>query len=106
MIDELKVSSQGEALYPRLQVADTKFDKDGLYTVKLKVKKEEATDMLSILKTLVDSLEDAKRSNQGKTVKEAPKPYKEDGGDFVFNFKVKASGIKVRPMRDTREGYE
>ena len=62
MTDELKVSSQGEALYPRLQVADTKFDKDGLYTVKLKVKKEEATDMLSdIEKALVDSLEDAKR---------------------------------------------
>lgn len=103
MTDELKVSSQGEALYPRLQVADTKFDKDGLYTVKLKVKKEEATDMLSdIEKALVDSLEDAKRSNQGKTVKEAPKPFNEDGADYVFNFKVKASGINSK----TNERYE
>ena len=64
-MEELKVSSLGEAIYPRLQVADTKFDKDGVYTCKLKVKKTEATDMLNDIKpALVDSLNDAKNSNQ------------------------------------------
>tara|TARA_B100000963_G_scaffold73682_1_gene61726 strand:+ start:14007 stop:14582 length:576 start_codon:yes stop_codon:yes gene_type:complete len=102
-MEELKVSSLGEAIYPRLQVADTKFDKDGVYTCKLKVKKTEATDMLNDIKSaLVDSLNDAKNSNQGKNIKEAPPPYKEDGDNVIFNFKVKASGINSK----TDQRYE
>ncbi len=45
--NNLKVSAIGEAVYPHLQVPDTKFDSEGVYNCKLKVKIEDATQMIA-----------------------------------------------------------
>ena len=93
----VKITSPvGEAVWPKLNKPDTKFNKDGVYEVKLRVTSEESepfvTRLQCILKDYVATL--------GKSEpKMAPLPWGEvtddDGnptGDLEFKFKLKAVG--------------
>jgi hypothetical protein len=86
----------GTALWPHLNEPDTKFDKDGSYSVKLILNKEETQN---IKKLLAAQLEEFISSGESKSNKKAPMPIKEDTdqegkptGDYQIKFKLRAVG--------------
>ena len=82
-------SPSGKAVWPRVNEPDTKFDKDGIYSITLRLPTEEAEEMVGeITKVLATNLEKQKKEQKGKKVKEAPLPIKDVeeasiGGDAV-----------------------
>ena len=92
-----KVSVTAEAVYPHLIKPDVRFNELGEYKVTLKVAKQDASEMVKeIDKSIEDSLAKAEKDNKGKSVKSAPKPYKEESGNVFFKFKMKASGVNKK----------
>ena len=92
-----KVSVAGEAIYPHLMKPDVRFNELGEYKVTLKLDKQDASQMVKdIDQAIEDSLAKAQKDNKGKTVKSAPKPYKEESGNVFFKFKMKASGVNKK----------
>ena len=92
-----KVSVTAEAVYPHLVKPDVRFNEYGEYKVTLKVAKQDASQMVKeIDKSIEDSLAKAEKDNKGKSVKSAPKPYKEESGNVFFKFKMKASGVNKK----------
>ena len=92
-----KVSVAGEAIYPHLVKPDVRFNELGEYKVTLKVAKQDASEMVKeIEKSIEDSLAKAEKENKGKSVKSAPKPYKEESDHVFFKFKMKASGVNKK----------
>ena len=92
-----KVSVAGEAIYPHLMKPDVRFNELGEYKVTLKIAKQDASQMVKELdQAIEDSLAKAQKDNKGKTVKSAPKPYKEESGNVFFKFKMKASGVNKK----------
>ena len=92
-----KVSVAGEAIYPHLMKPDVRFNELGEYKVTLKLDKQDASQMVKELdQAIEDSLAKAQKDNKGKTVKSAPKPYKEESGNVFFKFKMKASGVNKK----------
>ena len=92
-----KVSVAGEAIYPHLMKPDVRFNELGEYKVTLKLDKQDASEMVKdIDQAIEDSLAKAQKDNKGKTVKSAPKPYKEESGNVFFKFKMKASGVNKK----------
>lgn len=90
--NNLKVSPIGEAEYPHLQVPDTKFDSEGVYNCKLKIKIEDATQMIADIENAINELATRVSKQKNKNVKKhLPYENKEDGY-VTFIFKVKASG--------------
>jgi hypothetical protein len=97
-----KVSVASEAIYPHLVKPDVRFSELGEYKVTLKISKSDATDMVrSVNQSILDSLAKAEKDNKGKKVKEAPKPYTEEGDFVFFKLKMKASGVN----RKTQEKF-
>ena len=65
----------GEALYPYLTIPDMKFDPQGKYHVKLKVKSEDAqTDIAIINDVIAKKVADFSKENSGKEVKRSDLP--------------------------------
>ena len=94
---QTKVSVAGEAIYPHLMKPDVRFNELGEYKVTLKLDKQDASEMVKdIDQAIEDSLAKAQKDNKGKTVKSAPKPYKEESGNVFFKFKMKASGVNKK----------
>ena len=94
---QTKVSVAGEAIYPHLMKPDVRFNELGEYKVTLKLDKRDASEMVKdIDQAIEDSLAKAQKDNKGKTVKSAPKPYKEESGNVFFKFKMKASGVNKK----------
>ena len=92
-----KVSVTAEAVYPHLVKPDVRFNELGEYKVTLKVAKQDASEMVKeIEKSIEDSLAKAEKENKGKSVKSAPKPYKEESDHVFFKFKMKASGVNKK----------
>ena len=92
-----KVSVTAEAVYPHLVKPDVRFNEYGEYKVTLKVAKQDASQMVKeIDKSIEDSLAIAEKENKGKSVKSAPKPYKEESDHVFFKFKMKASGVNKK----------
>ena len=92
-----KVSVTAEAVYPHLVKPDVRFNELGEYKVTLKVAKQDASEMVKeIEKSIEDSLAKAEKENKGKSVKSAPKPYKEESDHVFFKFKMKASGTNSK----------
>lgn len=91
------ITSQfGEAEYPHLSTPDTYFKPEGEYHVKLKVKKEDAQEDIKAIREVISkeiAEEHKRRPNNTSEIKRAPLPYKEEGDNVVFHFKMKASGI-------------
>ncbi len=93
----IKVSVAGEAIYPHLMKPDVRFNEHGEFKVTLKIAKQDASQMVKELdQAIEDSLAKAQKDNKGKTVKSAPKPYKEESGNVFFKFKMKASGVNKK----------
>ena len=86
----------GTALWPHLNEPDTKFDKDGSYSVNLILNKEGTEKIKSVMAQV---LEEFIASGDANTKKSAPMPIKEDTdkegkptGDYQIKFKLKAVG--------------
>lgn len=89
----------GEAEYPHLSIPDTHFKPEGEYHVKLKVKKEDAQEDIKKIREVISkevAEEHKRRPNNTSEIKRAPLPYKEDGNNVVFHFKMKAKGINSK----------
>jgi hypothetical protein len=94
----------GIAKYPKLFTPDTKFKKEGEYSVKLILQGEDAATLTgSIDRGLADSLTEAKldAKNKGKKIKPADAPYKavvddegNETGETQFTFKMNAAGTR------------
>jgi hypothetical protein len=87
-------SPRGTAIYPRLTTPDTKFDKDGVYSVDLELnpKSKDAAEFLATLKKAADAAYTAECEKRGgKKLKRADLPIKEtDEGQIRIKFKLKA----------------
>ena len=94
----------GEALYPYLTMPDHKFDPQGKYHVKLKVKSDDAqTDIGIINDVIAKKVADFAKENSGKGIRRADLPYEiTDDGFVIFHFKMKASGINSK----TKQPFE
>ena len=91
------ISVVGEAIYPHLNKPDVRFNEAGEYKVTLKVAKSDATEMLKLYTSaLDDSLKLAEQNHKGKGIKQAPKPYTEEGDYVFFKFKMKATGVNQK----------
>lgn len=91
------VTPIGEAIYPRLLKPDTKFNELGEYKITLKIKKQDASKLLSDLDLFLgDSLANFEKEAKGKKIKLAPKPYTTEGDFFILKMKMKASGINKK----------
>jgi hypothetical protein len=87
-------SPLGTAIYPRLTQPDTKFDKDGVYSVDLELdpeNKETAEFIATLKKAADDSYAATCESKGGKKLKRSDLPVKEtDEGKIRVKFKLKA----------------
>jgi hypothetical protein len=89
----------GEAEYPHLSNPDTYFKPEGEYHVKLKVKKEDAQEDIKAIREVISkeiAEEHKRKPNNTSEIKRAPLPYKEEGDNVVFHFKMKAKGINSK----------
>ena len=88
-----RVSFVGEAIYPHLNRPDDRFNEYGEYKVTLKIAKQDASAMVKLFdQACEDSLASAEKEAKGKKIKSAPKPYKLEGDNVFFKFKMRASG--------------
>ena len=88
-----KVSVAGEAVYPHLMKPDVRFNEYGEFKVTLKIGKQDASAMVKLIdQACEDSLASAEKEAKGKKIKSAPKPYKLEGDNVFFKFKMRASG--------------
>ena len=88
-----RVSVVGEAVYPHLNRPDVRFNEYGEYKVTLKIGKQDASAMVKLFdQACEDSLASAEKEAKGKKIKAAPKPYKLEGDNVFFKFKMRASG--------------
>lgn len=90
------VSPRGVAMYPKLITPDTKFKTEGEYSVKLRIPEAAATPLVEMLDEQMEASYEKAASdpkNKGKKIKRADPPYKqEESGEYVFHFKMTASG--------------
>jgi hypothetical protein len=104
---ELKVSAAGKAVYPRVNAPDTKFDKNGVYSIKLLFEKSDKTGYAWAKATIKEiefkqkeAMAKAKAvaATKGKKIKDklADLPFSvdDDTGDILLSFKKKASFMK------------
>ena len=99
-------SPTGKAIYPRVNTADTKYDANGKYSIKLALSKEEpSTQKLAdfIQKRYDDYIARVTAEAKGKRVQSNPPPfddeYDTDGnetGNILFNFSSIASGTNKK----------
>ena len=88
-----RVSVVGEAVYPHLTKPDVRFNEYGEYKVTLKIGKQDASAMVKLFdQACEDSLASAEKEAKGKKIKAAPRPYKIEGDNVFFKFKMRASG--------------
>ena len=95
----IQTSNFGEAVYPFLSSPDTHFKSEGEYQVKLKGKKSDAQEDIKKIQEVISkevAEEHKRRPNNTSEIKRAPLPYKEDGDNVVFHFKMKAKGINSK----------
>ena len=107
------VTPAGEAVFPKLVVADTTFDPDGTYSLKLRLPDgPEADSLIAKIDAVAQeayeqAVENAPNPVAAKKVKRADPSYArdldrqtgEDTGNWLFNFKMRASGVSKRTGR-------
>jgi len=85
------VTQLGKAIYPHLNKADVRFQKEGVYKVTLELAPDNAKELL---KHIDDGVKQAHKESNSKSTKTANLPYKtNEDGNLEVNFKCKASGI-------------
>lgn len=90
----------GTAAWPHVNKPDFKFDKDGIYSINLRLSKGDAEEVVNTIKgVLKESVKSAEKDNKGKKVKVAALPIKdvedEQGnptGEIEIKFKLRAVG--------------
>ena len=91
----IKITETGTAEYPYLTTPDYQFSSGGKYQVKLVVPKEKAkTDIELINNVIASRVAKECQNKSGDQIKKAPLPYEERGEEIIFNFKMKASGVR------------
>lgn len=104
------VTAAGEAVFPRLVLPDTKFDPDGTYSLKLRLPDgHDANALIAKIDTVREqahelAVEDAPNAAAAKKIKMADPSYGreldretgEETGNWLFNFKMKASGVSKK----------
>ena len=107
------VTPSGEALFAKLIVPDTKFDPDGIYSLKFKLPDgPDADALINKINTVTDAafqeaVDKAPNPAAAKKIKRADPSYSreldnqtgEETGNWLFNFKMKASGVSKRTGR-------
>lgn len=87
-------SPLGTAIYPRLTQPDTKFDKDGVYSVDLELdpQAKETKEFIATIKKVADEAYSSTcESKGGKKLKRADVPIKEtEEGNIRIKFKLKS----------------
>jgi len=94
MSEQKNITRVGEALFPYLTKADTEYNSEGVYHVKLKLKKDKATELVKRINDVIakEVAEEHKKRPGTKQLKRSPLPYQEDDTDkdyLVFKFKSK-----------------
>lgn len=108
-VDSKKIHTtpKGISVYPKLIEPDTKFNKDGVYSVRVKFSKEDEDALIAELTALANEAYAAERKEKKKkTLKRAENPWKpevekvyddegtvieeNETGFMLFNFKLKA----------------
>lgn len=86
----------GTAIWPKLNKPETKFNKDGVYEVKLRLNAEDSKGVMDSIGAVLNA---HIAEMEGSKPKMAPLPYKEvmddkgnPTGEFDFKFKMKAVG--------------
>lgn len=101
----IHITPVGRAVWPKLTRPETKFDADGVYSVKLALPEhsEEAVALINLIEEAMDeALAEGKAKAKGKKVKQADPPYTEEidrdseqpTGNLLFSFKMRASGTR------------
>ena len=96
MKQENIVTPQGVLVYPHLNKADTKFDKNGVFKTGLRLDKSDAEPLIKQVEEAIEANAAAETEKRKKQVKVANPPFSEDeDGKIVFNFKLKAAGVRA-----------
>lgn len=91
---------KGVLVYPHLNKADTKFDTHGVWRANLRLTAQEAQGLMKTIDEAIEANANEQTKIKGKKVKIANPPYSEDeDGNFVFTFKLKASGTRANGER-------
>ena len=100
MKQENIVTPQGVLVYPHLNKADTKFDKNGVFKSGLRLEKDSSENLIKQIDEAIELNAANETEKRKKSVKVAPPPYSEDEeGNIVFNFKLKASGVRANGVQ-------
>ena len=90
-----RVTPRGVFQYPKLFTPDTKFNADGVYSVKLQLTDADSQGLRDFLDEMhEEAVAEAQRENpRKKKIKVADPPYVDnEDGTYSFNFKMKAKG--------------
>ena len=85
----------GEAIFPYLTKPDTDYNSEGVYHVKLKLKKDKSKELVKRIEEVISQqIAEHHKLHPSSTdlIKRAPKPYAEDEKDkdsYIFKFKSK-----------------
>ena len=104
------VTPAGEAVFPKIVAPDTKFDADGMYQLKLRLPDGPEADALIAKIDAIreraheEAVEEAPNAAAAKKIKMADPSYGreldretgEETGNWLFNFKMKASGVSKK----------
>ena len=88
-------SPKGKAIFPHLTEPDTKYKAEGEYHVKLECNKSEGQNIIALIGSeIAKKVKEQHDLDPKKPITKAPLPYVEVNDKVVFNFKMKASGIR------------
>jgi hypothetical protein len=88
-------SPKGKAIFPHLTEPDTKYKAEGEYHVKLECNKSEGQNIIALIGSeIAKKVKEQHDQDPKKPITKAPLPYVEVNDKVVFNFKMKASGIR------------
>ena len=88
-------SPKGKAIFPHLTEPDTKYKPEGEYHVKLECNKSEGQNIIALIGSeIAKKVKEQHDQDPKKVITKAPLPYLEENDKVIFNFKLKASGIR------------
>jgi len=88
-------SPKGKAIFPHLTEPDTKYKAEGEYHVKLECNKSEGQNIIALIGSeIAKKVKEQHDLDPKKPITKAPLPYLEENDKVIFNFKLKASGIR------------
>ena len=88
MTDKVLTTSKGKAIFPHLIEADTMFQTEGLFHVKLECPKVESKNIISVIKNgIAQEVKKQHDVNPNKAITHAPLPYEETDETVTFKFK-------------------